>query len=229
MAALELVHLWDEFGQAKLFSSWLGWHFAALWKSSLYDSRPLQKVVKGRIKGELIRSSGKKLRVGAVDLMTGDYKTFGEGYASILDAVLASSAFPGMLTPVEMEKSVWTDGGVRSNTPIKNAIDLGATSIDVIMCSPPKVRQMSSNLKTLDIATRAIDILTDTVNTYDLDKALMYNRLVQAGVETSKREVEINIVRPAFELITDPLRFESDSLWSMRTLGEYDAEKVFGL
>ncbi len=226
-AASELARLWEGLGHSTIYEHWFGWYAAALWKPSLYDSSPLQKIVQSSVKAEALRSSGKILRVGAVDLKTGEYCRFSEGYSDIVKAVLASAAFPGMLTPVEMGGDLWIDGGVRSNTPIKTAIELGATSIDVVMCSPKKVKAIPvSNPKTLDIAFRAIDLLTDTVNNYDLDKALLYNRLVKAGVETQKRAVEINIVRPAYELTEDPLDFDSAKMSKMTRLGQLDAQTL---
>lgn len=223
-AASELARLWEGLGHSKIYNYWFGWHLAALWKPSLYDSKPLQKVVRASLKAEAIKNSGKSLCVGAVSLETGDYRQFDENYEGIVDAVLASSAFPALLTPVEMGGVLWTDGGVRSNTPIKSAIALGATSIDVVMCSPPKVKTLGGKVKTLNIAVRAIDLLTDTVNNYDLDKALLYNRLVRAGAEAVKKEIEITVIRPSEELTEDLLNFDSKVLDRMRQRGLEDAQ-----
>lgn len=225
-AASELAGLWDTLGDSGVYKSWFGWHLAALWKPSLYNSAPLQEIVRDEIKPWRIATSGKKLRVGAVDLMTGVYHTFTEQYSDVHNAVLASSAFPGMLTPIKFEGTSWTDGGVRSNTPIKTAIELGATAIDIVMCSPKTLPTFTADLKTLDIAIRAIDILTDTVNSYDLDKALLYNRLIKAGAEKIKREVEIHIIRPEFELTKDLLNFDRKVLKAMQEAGVSDAEKT---
>lgn len=228
-ASEELSRLWDEFGKGTLYKSWFGWHLAALWKPSLYNSNPLQKILAKEIDASAVSTSGKKLRIGAVNHGTGAYHIFDEGYPELTKAIAASSAFPAMLTPVEMAGSLWTDGGVRSNTPIKAAIDLGATSIDVIMCSPKHVRQdLSSSPKTLDIAFRAIDLLTDTVNNYDLDKALLYNKLVKAGGDTSKKLVGLNIIRPAYELTKDPLDFDLKQMKLMAEQGQLDAEVAAG-
>jgi NTE family protein len=55
---------------------------------------------------------------------------FGEdGGASILDAVLASSAFPGGFPPVQHGRWQYTDGGVIANVPVSVAIAKGATTI----------------------------------------------------------------------------------------------------
>jgi NTE family protein len=73
---------------------------------------------------------GIKLYITAANLQTSALYLFGEdGSASILDAVLASSAFPGGFPPVQHGQWQYTDGGVIANVPVTVAIDRGATEI----------------------------------------------------------------------------------------------------
>lgn len=71
-----------------------------------------------------------QLYVTAASLQTSALYLFGEdGSASLLDAALASSAFPGGFPPVSYGRWQYADGGIISNVPISVAIDKGATTI----------------------------------------------------------------------------------------------------
>lgn len=51
---------------------------------------------------------------------------------SLVDAILASSAVPGLLPPVEIDGEHFLDGGLVASIPLDRAIDLGATTIHVL-------------------------------------------------------------------------------------------------
>lgn len=51
---------------------------------------------------------------------------------SLIDAILASTAVPGLLPPVEIQGKHYIDGGVVNSIPISRAYDLGATTIYVL-------------------------------------------------------------------------------------------------
>ena len=75
------------------------------------------------------------LALEAVDLRTGEEVALTEG--PVLDAVLATSAFPGILPPVEWCGRYLVDGGVLDNLPVGLARGLGAErviAVDVGAC-----------------------------------------------------------------------------------------------
>jgi len=68
-----------------------------------------------------------ELYITAANLQTSTLYLFGEDdSASLVDAVLASSAFPGGFPPVQYGPWQYTDGGVIANVPITVAIEKGA-------------------------------------------------------------------------------------------------------
>lgn len=74
-----------------------------------------------------------KLYITAASLNTGLLYLYGEKpEASLLEAVLASSAHPVIFEPLEASGQQLVDGGVVSNVPIEIAIDKGAQEIYVI-------------------------------------------------------------------------------------------------
>jgi len=70
------------------------------------------------------------LHVVAVDVISGEELRLSRG--PVLDAVLASAAIPGVISPVRWEERTLMDGGVANNTPISHAVELGAERIYVL-------------------------------------------------------------------------------------------------
>lgn len=72
------------------------------------------------------------LHLVAADHETGDEVVLDEG--EVIDAVLASTAIPGVFPPVVRGTRALIDGGVAANTPIATACLLGATELVVVPC-----------------------------------------------------------------------------------------------
>lgn len=58
----------------------------------------------------------KKLFISAVDMLSGSLKVFEEG--ELIRPFLASSAFPGLCSPVAINDGLYADGGILDNFPI---------------------------------------------------------------------------------------------------------------
>ncbi|MGH9123754.1 MAG: patatin-like phospholipase family protein [Acidimicrobiales bacterium] len=70
------------------------------------------------------------LHVVATDLLSGQPVVLSEG--DLVQALLASSAIPGVFPPVEIDGRVLVDGGLAADTPISQAVDLGADVVYVL-------------------------------------------------------------------------------------------------
>jgi NTE family protein len=226
-ASKSLEDLWMNIGDKDVHKNWFPFgKLSILWKNSVLNSKPLQKTVRSRLDVKKILTSGKKLRVGATSLKTGEYRIFDEKYSDVPGAVLASSAFPAMFCSILLESQLWTDGGVREITPIKSAIDFGVDEIDIIICSPATSSQdFKDDSKALAVASRCIDIMADAVSDADVKKAVLYNELAKIG-NTSKRYVKMSIIRPSYVLTSDSLDFGHTLLKTMFQSGYEDAIKM---
>lgn len=71
------------------------------------------------------------LHVLATDLLRGTPVVLSTGDA--IEALLASAAIPGVFPPVEINGRLLVDGGLAANTPVSQAVDLGA---DVVYLMP---------------------------------------------------------------------------------------------
>lgn len=230
LAYKELKELWDGIDTSKIYRKWpLVGEAAALWKPAVYDSSPLQTLVRTRLDVARVAASGKKLRVGAVDLESGEYRLFGEDYQHIQEAVLASSAFPAMLLPVWLEASRWTDGGVRTVTPIQAAIDLGATEIDCVLCAAKEQGvKLPKAPNALWVAERSIDLMGDQIVADDFQVACRVNEVLKHNLKlpwwsSEKRQIAMRLVRPQYS-VGASLDFSPDKIRGMMAKGYEDAQ-----
>ena len=130
------------------------------------------------------------LHVVAVDVVTGQELRLSNG--PVLDAVLASAAIPGVLSPVSWEDRALMDGGVANNTPISHAVELGAERIYVLptghACSldqPPR--------GALAMALHAISLLT-------------HRRLID-DIERHRADAHLIVMPPPCPLNIQPVDF----------------------
>ena len=75
------------------------------------------------------------LRITATDYEEGQSVVFDSGPA--LDAVLASTALPGIFPPYEIDGRHYIDGSISDQLPLKVAIDAGAHTVYVMAVSVP--------------------------------------------------------------------------------------------
>jgi NTE family protein len=222
-----LTSLWTNYiDNSKVYKNWLIPYVSGLWKPSVYNSKPLQNLINNYISTDNLVRSGIKIRIGATNLASGEYRVFDETYHDLKIAVQASSAFPGLLTPVELEGDLWADGGIRSNTPLSAAIQAGADSVDMVLCSPSKDpgNFFSERKSALEVAARAISLMTDQIEADDLNVCLKTNELVKAGVSTDKKLIQLRVIRPNQGLTSNPLDFTPSLLKTMYNQGMADAK-----
>lgn len=229
----DLEQIWAELTTANIYKRWhpFGKLHCLKNKPSLYDSSPLKKTIDKNIDPDRIKNSGKKLRIGAVSITTGKYKLFHENYHDLLTAILASSAFPFAFCPIEMDGQWWADGGMRVLTPLKSAIKLGPSQIDIIATSPrisanyiPKVPNI------IDMGPRYIDVMSDGIMTTDIDRLLETNKRLEGGEEIpGKNIIEARVFMPKSSLTDSSFNFEQDNIQPMIRQGYIDAMEVTGM
>jgi NTE family protein len=74
------------------------------------------------------------LALTAVDIRTSEAILLKEG--SVIDAVMATSAFPGLLPPVKLEERFLIDGGTLDNVPADAVRELGAEIVIAVNVVP---------------------------------------------------------------------------------------------
>ena len=233
-AAKSLKELWLSIDTPKVYKKWYGgvlWHLPALWKPSVFDSSPLRDFLGKHLHLAALRNSGKHLSVGAVSKTTGEYATWTERDLDILDGVLASSAFPLFLTPIRARGDVWQDAGAREITPIADAIHMGATEIDVLCCSPLRVRARPNRMGTaLENGMQELDVAFSEIERGDIAVTELWNLLAQAehplAKQKGRRVVKLRVLRPSHELLKNSLDFDPAKVRGNLELGYADAKRI---
>lgn len=235
----QLENLWRGLRTKDVYVSWvnlpgflryLGF-LVAPFKSSIYNSRPIEELLKEKFDPKLIEKSGKQLKVGAVSLNSGLYKLFDQDHPEIVKAVAASAAFPTAFSPVEIDGEFWLDGGIKEVTPLKAAIQAGATEIDIIITasSKRKPKDYTEAPKLFTLAPRVLSLMSDEVLDNDVNRALELNDLIKEGaVIPGKRYIPMRVFRPEQSLTPNSLDFEQKYIAPMIDKGYQVAKEVTG-
>lgn len=91
---------------------------------------PLRRLIGDQLEFKRLEEAPIPLHLIAVDLFTGRERRLSRGRA--LEAIVASSAIPGIFPPVDWEDTELIDGGVANNTPISHAVELGCDQVYVL-------------------------------------------------------------------------------------------------
>ncbi|MEO9222482.1 MAG: patatin-like phospholipase family protein [Mycobacteriaceae bacterium] len=99
-------------------------------RSALCSDRGLRKLLRGHLLFDRLEDAPIPVHVVGTDLLSGEEVLLSCGDA--LSAVLASTAIPGVLPPVQREGLTLIDGGLADNTAISQAVELGADRVFVL-------------------------------------------------------------------------------------------------
>lgn len=162
----------------------------ARYRPSLYENDFLRDYLEREFDPQLLAAD---LRVGAVTLETGEYRSFKASQPHFTRAILASAALPLMLPPVDVDQHPrMIDGGMRRVSPIRDVLDAEPDEIVVINCNPVRhLPAKESPVSSLGIFQRAVDIALQDIFIKDVRQFLLVNRLVKqaaAGGVTLRRE-----------------------------------------
>ncbi|ESU29745.1 hypothetical protein FLJC2902T_02200 [Flavobacterium limnosediminis JC2902] len=102
--------------------------------------------------------------ITATDLVKGKLKIFGPE-TKVIDAVLASSSFPGVLSPYHINGSMYSDGGILNHFPSDILQGRCETLIGVYVSPIQKIEAKDlSSIKA--VTTRAFNLLSANSNTH---------------------------------------------------------------
>jgi NTE family protein len=103
-------------------------------RSSFLDNRHGTAFLRKHLGERRIEHAPIPLTIIATDLATGRPVTLNSG--DVVSAIIASSAFPGVFPPMEIDGRTLIDGGVVADVPLDAAIDLGVASAVVVTVPP---------------------------------------------------------------------------------------------
>lgn len=152
-----------------------------------------------------------ELHITATNLVSGKLRIF-EPEVKLADAVLASAAFPGIISPYEIDGKLYSDGGILNHFPTDILQGRCETLIGVYV-SPIQKIEVSDLRSIRAVTTRAYDLLSASsnmqkitlcdwiispdelalYNTFETNKAKM-DAIFNIGYETARKSYEELIV-----------------------------------
>lgn len=136
-AASRLAHIWHNLDADAMLPPGLFRRLVTLWRSknALYDTPDLAQLVEQEIGDIDIGDLAIPYVAMALDVGSGDAVRLSSG--SLISAVSASTAIPGVFPSVERDGRLLYDGGLVRNVPAHEALDMGAGSLVVLDCAFP--------------------------------------------------------------------------------------------
>jgi len=232
-AVAMLTELWSDLRTEQVMDARFLQPASLLWQPSTHGFEPLERLLNELLDVDRMRASGRVYRAVAVDICSGEFRCYGEDMPKpqLVRGMLGSSAtpilHPNIRTPTGQ---VLYDGGIRDVSPIRQAIRLGATEVDLVLCQSPNLKPWEPEPdRVWNTGLRVFDVMFREIVEADLDRVELYNAAVEArhpkGV--GKRIVTMRVVRPAQPLPGDAAKFEPDQSADLMAQGRADAQAVF--
>ena len=154
--AIKLEKIWRNIKRQDVFQvSALAGAFSFLsWRNHICSDKPLKQLISRNLDIVNLEETRIPCHIVATDLFSGVDVSISRG--SAVEALLASSAIPGVFAPVKIGHHYLIDGGVTNNTPISVARAQGAQRVIVFSTG------ISCGLKTLPKSV--LEIALQTLN-----------------------------------------------------------------
>ncbi|MGD9934180.1 MAG: patatin-like phospholipase family protein [Dehalococcoidia bacterium] len=154
-----LSEVWQGLAGQRLYSRNPLQLLASLRRSrlGLYDAGFLRRLIRAHLADDRIENARVPLRITATDICSGERRVFASG--SLTQAVMASTAVPGLFPPVTIDGRMYVDGGVTSGGDIAAAVAEGATTVVFIDLRPMFRDQCPRTV--LEVITRSFELLAE--------------------------------------------------------------------
>jgi predicted acylesterase/phospholipase RssA len=158
---------------------------------TLVTGHPLRRLLTETVDFRAIRASPRALRIAATNWRTGELRVFKNSDMtdeSGVEVLLASSAIPGLLPSVEIGDEPFVDGGVVMNTPLKPAIEAGASDLHVVYMDPDVIRvPLPRQRNTLNTLYRMVVISFGLTVSRDIRTAAAINLRVRRDQDSANK------------------------------------------
>jgi NTE family protein len=190
--ATELADIWLSLRRRQVFplNPLTGLFGFAGIRENLVPASGLRRLIERHLTTERLEQLAIPFHAVATDVRTGVEVRLSKG--PLVDAILASAAIPGVLPSVEWDGRELIDGGVANNTPISEAVELGARRIYVL--STGRTCELESSPR------GALGMVLHGIN-------LLVHRRLAEDIGRYGREVELIVLRPPFPVEVQPIDF----------------------
>ena len=225
----------------QLLNTWMLWaaqlsHYVVTPSVSPYDNYAsvlamdhlrslLEKYVDFDRVGRAATSAGAEhpmLLLGAVDVMSGEFKAFDSRAGEITpDAVLASAAIPTLFRSVRMDSGVYWDGLFSQNPPVRELLDTNPDEIWVIQINPKEMPAEPTSL--VEIADRRNELAGNLSLLQELHFIEKIDSLIDTG------ELVSNSYRPVTIRVIEMVRSKQSQAWGAASKLNRDPAFLDGL
>ncbi|MFC4818552.1 MULTISPECIES: patatin-like phospholipase family protein [unclassified Flavobacterium] len=169
------------------------WKHFTFKKAGIIDSEAFRLYFKSIFEDKTLGELNINVHITATDLVKGKLKVFGND-TKIVDAVLASSSFPGVLSPYEIDGNLYSDGGILNHFPT-DILQGRCDSLIGVYVSPIQKIEAKDLSSIRSVTSRAFDLLSANSNTHKFnicDWVIEPEELVKFGTfETSKTKMDM--------------------------------------
>ncbi|GEC78585.1 patatin-like phospholipase family protein [Flavobacterium aquatile] len=183
------------------------WKHFTLKKAGIIDSESFKKYFEEIFKDAKITDLKIPIHITATDMVKGKLKIFNDD-TKIVDAVLASSAVPGVISPYEINGVLYSDGGILNHFPTDILQGRCDNIIGVYVSPIQKIE--AKDLKSIKaVTTRAFELLAansnlqkfnncdiiiepeelTSFNTFETNKSKM-DKIFEIGYQAAKKSFE---------------------------------------
>jgi NTE family protein len=162
-----------------------------LWRRDfLIPHDGIRKLVDDHIPYRNLEDARLPVHIVTTDIISGDSVVLSEG--STADAIVASTAIPGALSPIRYKDTYLADGAISSNTPIQVAVKKGARRLIIL----PTGHACANQAPPVGAVANALHALT-----------LLIARQLVSELESLGPEIEYFVVPPLCPLVGSPYDF----------------------
>ncbi|MCF2443130.1 patatin-like phospholipase family protein [Dyadobacter sp. CY345] len=176
----------------------------------LVDPAPLHLLIRKNVKDKYLKHTPVKIKVGAVNVQSGEIKYVTPQEPHFLDFVRASSSIPMLMPAIAIGNKMYLDGGLREVAPIRQAIADGATEIVIIACHSPHLYQ-PEDMNPQNLITLVERVRDITVNEYANSNIIWAESYVDRSILRGV-PMKLTVIRPTSPLVLDMQHFNSEDI-----------------
>jgi NTE family protein len=167
---------------------------------------------------EKIRLNDVIITVSNLNTMTVEYKAAKDcSYSDFCEWVWASASLVPFMSLVTKNGFEYADGGMGNIVPIYQAIQKGATDLDIIVLKPNEYSEKKLPVRNaLDLTSRVFSFMLNQIVTDDL---------IIGRLEGQNKKIKLNFYYPAEELTTNSLIFDPVQMSKWWDYGYQTGEK----
>lgn len=169
-------------------------------------------------------SAKAKFYVTATNCKTGEAQYFlNDKEESFFEIIKASSSIPILYNKsVKIDDTEYMDGALSDSIPVKKAIEMGAKEIFVLLTRHAGYKKRRTTADSISAAVyKKYPKIRDSI----LNRHIEYNECLEI-IENQKEGIEINIIRPRYNLGISRTTTDTRKIKSGFIIGYYDGLKI---